>query len=281
MEHVFAAPRELVFRNWVEPELLGAWFAPAGFDVTSCRFEARLGGRWRIEFSSPGGERYVEHGELLEMVEPERLVFSLTQEDAAGHVGPRTVVTVSFVERGPETTIMFRQTGYRSAKMRDGNAEGWGECFAKLAANVAAEKEIRALFEAWYVASSAKDLDATMESIAKDAISYEHEAPLEYLGADAIRAVCKRGFEAMRGDLRWDVPDLRVLVRGDVAVTWGVNHMCAQETGKAKIDLWSRGTRIFQKIDGRWLMIHQHVSFPMDPESGKAAMEVRPGWYRG
>ena len=30
------------------------------------------------------------------------------------------------------------------------------------------------------------------------------------------------------------------------------------------VEMWSRGTRIFQHIDGRWQRIHQHVSFPID-----------------
>jgi ketosteroid isomerase-like protein len=25
---------------------------------------------------------------------------------------------------------------------------------------------------------------------------------------------------------------------------------------------WSRGTRVFRRREGRWLMTHQHVSFP-------------------
>jgi ketosteroid isomerase-like protein len=36
-------------------------------------------------------------------------------------------------------------------------------------------------------------------------------------------------------------------------------------------DQWSRGTRVFERRDGRWLMIHQHVSFPVDAE-GRASM---------
>jgi hypothetical protein len=34
--------------------------------------------------------------------------------------------------------------------------------------------------------------------------------------------------------------------------------------------------RIFRKIDGRWQMIHPHVSFPVDPTSGAAKVDLRP-----
>jgi len=59
-------------------------------------------------------------------------VFTLTQQDGDGNTGPETLVTVVFVERGAKTEMTFVQTGFDSAAMRDGNAEGWRECFDKL-----------------------------------------------------------------------------------------------------------------------------------------------------
>jgi uncharacterized protein (TIGR02246 family) len=133
------------------------------------------------------------------------------------------------------------------------------------------EQEVRDAFAQWFRDAAAKDLDAVMARIADDAVSYEHEAPLVYQGVDAIREVCRRGFEIQRGDFRWDIPDLQVIVRGDIAVTWGVNHLLSQEPGQEKLEMWSRGTRVFQKVDGAWRMIHQHVSFPFDPATGQVS----------
>jgi ketosteroid isomerase-like protein len=145
--------------------------------------------------------------------------------------------------------MTFTQTGFPSEAMRDDVAEGWGECFAKL--------DILLLFREWFRDAAAKDLDAVMDKIADDVVSYEHNEPLEYVGAAAVREVCRAGFEFQGGDFRWDIPDLKVIVSGDIAVAWGLNHMRSDT-----YDAWSRGTRIFQRIDGRWKMIHQHVSFP-------------------
>jgi DNA-binding CsgD family transcriptional regulator len=39
---------------------------------------------------------------------------------------------------------------------------------------------------------------------------------------------------------------------------------------------WSRGTRVFRRTDGGWKLIHQHVSFPYDPATGEARMNLRP-----
>jgi uncharacterized protein YndB with AHSA1/START domain len=120
---VFDAPREVVFRNWIEAEHAQAWFAPNGFVATFCEVDARPGGRWRVEYRSDGGFTFTEHGEFREIAEPERLALSLTQE-ANGGQGPETLVTVIFVQVGAKTKMIFRQTGFDTVKRRDGNAEG-------------------------------------------------------------------------------------------------------------------------------------------------------------
>jgi uncharacterized protein (TIGR02246 family) len=138
------------------------------------------------------------------------------------------------------------------------------------------EAELRALFAEWSRASTAKDIERTMAPIAHDCLSYEHQSPLQYRGVDSIRESCQQGFDAAEGELRWDVPDLQVMVRGDLAITWGLNRMRITPPGGAQKESWSRGTRVFRKVDGRWKMIHQHVSFPFDPASGRADTALAP-----
>jgi uncharacterized protein (TIGR02246 family) len=138
------------------------------------------------------------------------------------------------------------------------------------------EDEIRREFEEWFRSASAKDLDATMSRIADDVVSFEHEAPLRYVGIDAVREVCRQGFEVMRGELQVELHDLQVIVRDDIAVTWALNRMVAEEPGRPRVELWSRGTRVLQKLDGQWKLIHQHVSFPYDPATGRAAFDLVP-----
>ncbi|WP_327238520.1 YybH family protein [Streptomyces sp. NBC_01317] len=140
----------------------------------------------------------------------------------------------------------------------------------------AAEQEVRAVHQRWYDGTAAKDLDGLMSHIAEDVVSYEHSEPLQYVGRDSIREECERGLEAAAGAVDWDVPDLRVLVREDIAVAWGLNRMRAEQPDGETAESWSRGTRVFQRRDGEWTMIHQHVSFPFDPETGQAKSDLRP-----
>ncbi|GLQ55466.1 SRPBCC family protein [Devosia nitrariae] len=130
--HIFDAPRELVFRNWVDAVDVRTWFAPDNCTVSFCEVDAQPGGKWRVEYSYDFGGDYIEYGEFYEVVEPERLTFSLTQEDGDGNVGHKTLITVSFSEAGAKTEMTFNQKGFETPARRDNNTEGWNECFRKL-----------------------------------------------------------------------------------------------------------------------------------------------------
>lgn len=142
--------------------------------------------------------------------------------------------------------------------------------------HVGAELTIRRLHDEWFDASAAKDLDRSMAPIASSIVSYEHSSPLQYDDIEQIRQECRRGFERAADDFRWTVPDLAVIVDGDLAVAWGLNRMADRLPDGCEEVTWSRGTRVFQRLDGRWMMTHQHVSFPIDPSTGIAATDLTP-----
>ncbi|MEP7019465.1 MAG: nuclear transport factor 2 family protein [Pseudonocardiales bacterium] len=72
----------------------------------------------------------------------------------------------------------------------------------------ASAAEIRSVHERWFDRTAAKDLDGLMEHIAPDVVSYEHAGPLQYIGIDEVREVCRRGLESTPGRIEFDNPDL-------------------------------------------------------------------------
>lgn len=278
----FAAPPDRVYHRWTNADALARWFAPPTYRTVRAEADPQQGGAWRLDFASDTGEhRYTERGVFRELDAGTRVVLTLEQVD--GEVtNPETLVTVALDDIGtaehPRTRMRFTQTGYTSLALRNDNEEGWLGCFTSLDRDLQAtdgepdERELRELFEAWYDASTRKDVAAQMEPIADDIVSYEHDAPQEYRGVEAVRAVCQAGMEYQTGDFRWDIPDLQIRIAGDIAVTWGLNRMRNVAADGAVREDWSRGTRIFERRDGRWQMIHQHVSFPVDAE-GRASTE--------
>ena len=139
-----------------------------------------------------------------------------------------------------------------------------------------AEAEIRQLFVDWFAASSRKDIEAAMKPISETIVSYEHSSPLEVRDLAALREECEVGFEKAGPEFDWSIPDLTIVVRDDIAVTWGLNRMANYVGGVLQSEMWSRGTRVFQRQDREWKMIHQHVSFPFDPATGQACFDLKP-----
>jgi uncharacterized protein YndB with AHSA1/START domain len=81
ISRVFDAPRELVYRAFVDPDQLAQWFGPEGFSIPreSVDIDARVGGHQRFEmvsdtdptFRSPVDARFTEvvENELIVGVE--------------------------------------------------------------------------------------------------------------------------------------------------------------------------------------------------------------------
>jgi uncharacterized protein (TIGR02246 family) len=287
IERDFAASPALLFRQWTESEGLRAWFAPSGYEVLSAAADPRPGGAWEVRYRSESGTVISEAGRFLVLEPPSRLVLTLQHRFADGRRGPETQITVSFADVDGRSRMRFVQTGIESEPMRDGLLEGWGSCFDQLDRRLAAaagareaqtgdvETEIRALFAAWWDESAAMDIDATMARIAPGVVSYEHQAPLVHRGREAVRASCQGGFDAMRamgGAFRWEVEDLQIVARQDIAVAWGINIMRVTKDGTSIHESRSRGTWLFRRQDGEWQVMHQHFSYPVDPESGQALM---------
>lgn len=66
--------------------------------------------------------------------------------------------------------------------------------------------EIRAVHQQWCECTAARNLDGLMERIAPDVVSYEHAGPLQYVGIEEVREVCRRGLEASTGRIEFDTP---------------------------------------------------------------------------
>src|SRR3954449_1876611 len=73
---VFDAPRELVWKLWTDPHHVAQWWGPNGFTNTIHEMDVRPGGVWRFIMHGPDGVDYPNRIVFIEVVEPERLVYS-------------------------------------------------------------------------------------------------------------------------------------------------------------------------------------------------------------
>ena len=78
---MFDAPRERVWSEWTEPEAFADWYggAEAEVPVVEVSMDVREGGEWRATmYAGPSRREIRWAGEYREVVEPERLVLTVT-----------------------------------------------------------------------------------------------------------------------------------------------------------------------------------------------------------
>ena len=132
------------------------------------------------------------------------------------------------------------------------------------------DTQIRERLNAWTRALHAKDLDALMALYAPDVVTFDLMPPHQVPDAAHYRKNFERWFAAMPGPIDYQIHDLRTVTGGDVAFCHCLGHVTATRANGEKADYWVRVTTGFQKRNGQWLMIHDHVSMPVDMESTKA-----------
>jgi predicted 3-demethylubiquinone-9 3-methyltransferase (glyoxalase superfamily)/uncharacterized protein YndB with AHSA1/START domain len=134
------APRSLVFKAWTDPKHLAQWWGPHGFTIPVCELDLRPGGALLVQMHG-FGQTHEMKGAYVEIVEPERLQFTTTLEDAAGVSFLEMVTTVTFVEHDGRTLLTMTakvvKAGPGSEIPLSGMAEGWKQSLERLTAHVA------------------------------------------------------------------------------------------------------------------------------------------------
>ena len=134
---IFDAPRERVWKEWIEPERFSDWFGgSAVVPLSTVEMDVRPGGSWRLTmFADPGRREINWRGEYREVVEPERLVFTITDEPTDNY----ELITVVLTDLDDGRTEMsFQQSGGKlSAEEYERAGQGWGSFFDRIAERLA------------------------------------------------------------------------------------------------------------------------------------------------
>jgi len=138
------------------------------------------------------------------------------------------------------------------------------------------EAKIRQQMDNFVKAFTAKDLTLMMSLFAPEMISFDIIPPLQYAGSDTYRKVWKETFALFKDPIHIEIRDLNIISDGNLAFSYCFLRLHATMTNGKKIDYWERLTCCFQKIDNKWLIVHEHVSLPADLKTGKAVMNLTP-----
>jgi uncharacterized protein YndB with AHSA1/START domain len=115
----FDAPRDLVFKAHIDPDLYVRWLGPRDLTMTLETFEPISGGRWRYIQKDKDGNEFGFHGVNHDVTVPERIIgtFEFEGLPESGHV---ILETTKFEELPGGRTRVTTQSVYQSVEDRDG-----------------------------------------------------------------------------------------------------------------------------------------------------------------
>jgi ketosteroid isomerase-like protein len=140
------------------------------------------------------------------------------------------------------------------------------------------EAEIRAMEAAMIEAFAAKDLDHALAGYAQDETLFVFDAipPRQYVGIKAWRAD-NEGFLALfQGPLKAEMSDLSVTANGKLGFGHNIQHFSGTDKNGKPIELTFRVSDGYKKINGKWMIAEEHISFPVDIMTGKADLSSKP-----
>lgn len=151
LERVVPVAREKVWKAWTVPAHLKRWFTPAPWKTVEAELDLRPGGLFRTVMESPEGQRFPSVGCYLEVVAPERLVWTnallpgfrpappVALDPATKDCHDLTftcILTLEAVGAGTRyvARALHRDEAGAQAHARMGFQEGWGAALDQLVA---------------------------------------------------------------------------------------------------------------------------------------------------
>lgn len=131
----FHAPRALVFRALMEPELVQRWHYVNDWKLAVCEIDAQVGGRLRYVWRNSKGKEMGMSGTFLEIAPPERTVAT-AMFDEAWYPGKETTTTTLTEAAGVTTmtlSIAYDSAEAREAVLKTGAMSGLGQGYDQLA----------------------------------------------------------------------------------------------------------------------------------------------------
>jgi ketosteroid isomerase-like protein len=140
------------------------------------------------------------------------------------------------------------------------------------------EAEIRAMEAAMIKAFAAKDLDHGLAPYLQDDTLFIFDAipPRQYVGIKAWRADNEGFMSVFHGPVKAEMSDLSVTADGKLGFGHNLQHISGTDKDGKPIDLTLRVSDGYKKINGKWTIVEEHLSFPVDVTSGKADLTSKP-----
>jgi ketosteroid isomerase-like protein len=138
------------------------------------------------------------------------------------------------------------------------------------------ELEIRLLESQFTLAFNTKNLDAIMKCYlpGDDLFVFDVDVPRQHVGWEDYKKDWQDFLAGFSGPIKFAISDLSITSDGMIAYGHSIQHVVGKATDGSTIDMTVRVTDVYRKIDGKWLIVQEHVSVPIDFSSGKPVADL-------
>jgi uncharacterized protein (TIGR02246 family) len=158
-------------------------------------------------------------------------------------------------------------------------AVGWLTARPASSADEKAEEEIRARFEAFNRAWEQRDIAFVRDYYAHDADMLLFFERRQLLGWPRVETLYENMFDhAARGRVESSTSNLQVKAVGNLGYVAANFHLQITEpSGEVSADV-GRQSVVFERREGRWVVVHRHTSFQAPPgPQRKVPLHTEPG----
>ena len=136
---------------------------------------------------------------------------------------------------------------------------------------------IKALEGKFAAAFNAKDSTAILSLYVKDPslVVFDVAGPRQYRGWPAYKKDWDDFFAGVKGPVNFSLSDLDISVGGNLAYSHSIQRVVSSNKKGRKTDMTVRVTDAYKKIDGQWLISHEHVSVPVDFDAMKPVLDSK------
>lgn len=124
------------------------------------------------------------------------------------------------------------------------------------------EAQIRELIETWAKSVRTKDIDGVIANHAPDIVLFDVPPPVQLQGIDAYKKSWESFFPWFGDSGVFEIGELSITAGDDVAFCHGLIRCSGTETSGDKVELTVRLTVCYRKINGQWMVTHEHHSEP-------------------
>ena len=121
---------------------------------------------------------------------------------------------------------------------------------------------IRNQIETWAAAVRSRDMTGILKNHAADMVMFDVPPPLHLRGIGAYEASWPQFYDASPKPIRFDIIEMQITAGSDVAFVVALMRCAIIEGGNADLDF--RLAVGLRKINGQWIVAHEHHSIPAE-----------------